>query len=183
MVQSKKGLCPGSATSWRIISEVISLIFPWDVQLSFPGSQPRCQLEAVMGKEMMQMLIMWLKSSCFDSPILRAKTRRDGRCINYSKCLYIFSFNIKNPMRKVWAFSFTNRESDMEKFTQMVYKNLNSGLSVSKGYRLVHWTWYLMADSRSYIICWVCKDKSEIVLAVHQKVMIIFKLGPNFWMM
>ena len=102
---------------------------------------------------------------------------------HYSKCLYIFSFNIQNSMRKVGGFFFTSREFDMEKFTQIVYKNLNSGLSVSKGYHLVHWTWYLVADSRKCIICWVCKDKSEVVLAVHEKVMIIFQLGPNFWIM
>lgn len=44
------------------------LTFPWGVQLSFPASQPRRQLEAVMGKEMMWILTMQLKSSCFDSP-------------------------------------------------------------------------------------------------------------------
>ena len=102
---------------------------------------------------------------------------------HYSKSLHIFSFNIQNSMRKAGGFFFTSREIDMEKFTQIVYKNLNSGLSVSKGYHLVHWSWYLMADSRNCIICWVCKDKSEVVLAVHPKVMIIFQLGPNFWMM
>lgn len=32
-----------------------------------------------MGKEMMWILSMQFKSSCFDSPILRTKTSRDGR--------------------------------------------------------------------------------------------------------
>lgn len=64
-------MSPGSATSCRIVSEVISLIFHEIFTVVFPREPAKVPAEAVMGKEMMQMLIMWLKSSCFDSPILR----------------------------------------------------------------------------------------------------------------
>lgn len=51
--------------------------------------------------------------------------------------------------------------------------------SVSKGYHLVHWTWYLTASCRNCFLCWGYKDKSEVVLAVSQKGDVYFSTWPK----